>query len=157
MTWPQDVFTAFIATIVMTGIMQAGQGLGFSRMSLPFLLGSWVTARRPLAVVFGALLSILGGGTFAIGYFWVFDEVVRGSWWLGAALGFLHGLAILLLFLPVLPYVHPRVATEYDAPSGARRLEPPGFFGLNYGVGTPAVLLLAQAAYGAVLGAGHSW
>jgi hypothetical protein len=62
-----------------------------------------------------------------------------------------------LIFLPLLPYYHPRVATEYDAPTSTRRLEPPGFFGLNYGLGTPAVLLVAQTAYGAVLGSGYSW
>jgi hypothetical protein len=154
---PGHAFAALIATIVMTGTMQVGQGLGFSRMSLPFLLGTWVTGRRPLAMVLGALLSLLGGGLFAIGYFLVFEYVVRASWWLGSALGFLHGLAILLIFMPLLPYYHPRVATEYDEPTSARRIEPPGFFGLNYGVGTPAVLLVAQTAYGAVLGAGYSW
>ena len=36
-------------------------------------------------------------------------------------------------------------------------MEPPGFFGLNYGFGTPVVLLVAQTAYGAVLGAGYPW
>ncbi len=150
-------FATLIATIVMTGTMQVGQGLGFSRMSLPFLLGTWVTGRRPLATVLGALFCLLGGSLFAIGYFLVFDRVLPASWWLGAVLGLLHGLAILLIFLPLLPYCHPRVATEYDDPTSVRRIEPPGFFGLNYGVGTPAILLIAQAGYGAVLGWSYAW
>jgi len=154
---PAETATAVIATIVMTGIMQTGQGLGLSLMSLPFLLGTWVTSHRPLAVVLGTVLSLAGGGAFAIGYFWIFIALARRSWWLGAGLGLLHGLAILLIFLPVLPYLHPRIATEYDSPTSQRRMEPPGFFGLNYGVGTPAILLLAQTAYGAVLGVGYPW
>jgi len=154
---PAEAAATFIATVVMTGIMQAGQGLGLSRMSLPFLLGTWVTGRRPLAVVLGTALSLAGGAAFALGYFWIFDALVRRSWWVGAVLGFVHGLAILLIFLPALPYLHPRIATEYDSPTSRRRVEPPGFFGLNYGVGTPAILLIAQTAYGAVLGAGYPW
>ena len=154
---PAEAAATFIATVVMTGIMQAGQGLGLSRMSLPFLLGTWVTGHRPLAVVLGTVLSLAGGAAFALGYFWIFDALVRRSWWVGAVLGFVHGLAILLIFLPALPYLHPRIATDYDSPTSQRRMEPPGFFGLNYGYGTPVVLLVAQTAYGAVLGAGYPW
>lgn len=156
-TLPAEAAAAFIATVVMTGIMQACQGLGFSRMSLPYLLGTWVSGSRPLAFVLGTVLSLAGGGAFAVGYFWIFDALVRRSWWVGAVLGFVHGLAILLIFLPALPYFHPRIATDYDSPTSRRRIEPPGFFGLNYGVGTPAVLLVAQTAYGAVLGVGYPW
>jgi len=31
-------------------------------------------------------------------------------------------------------------------------LEPPGFFALNYGIGTPVAVLIAHLVYGAVLG-----
>jgi hypothetical protein len=51
-----------------------------------------------------------------------------------------------------MPHFHPRMASEYDGPTDVRRLEPPGFVGLNYGYRTPATTLIAQVAYGLVLG-----
>src|SRR2546430_9993140 len=39
-----------------------------------------------------------------------------GTWWLGATIGFLHGLFLLVCVLPLLPYAHPRMASEYDGP-----------------------------------------
>lgn len=149
-------FWALLATVTMTGIMQAAQGLGFSRMSLPFLLGTWITGRRPVALVIGVVIAFAIGALFAHGYFVAFEIVGGGGWWFGSLLGFAHGLAVLLLFLPVMPYLHPRVATEYDAPTPRRRLAPPGFLGLNYGIGTPAAILIAQTAYGAVLTIGYA-
>lgn len=55
--------------------------------------------------------------------------------------------------LPLLPYAHPRMASEHDGPSMGFRLEPPGFMGLNYGRGTPLTTLFAQTVYGLTLGA----
>ena len=40
----------------------------------------------------------------------------------------------------------------YSLLTAVRQLEPPGFMGLNYGHRTPAMTLLGQAVYGAVLG-----
>jgi hypothetical protein len=54
--------------------------------------------------------------------------------------------------LPMLPYIHPRMASEYDGASTTRQLEPPGFMGLNYGPRTPLTTLAGQALYGTVLG-----
>jgi hypothetical protein len=38
--------------------------------------------------------------------------------------------------LPLLPYVHPRMASEYHAANAIRQLEPPGFLAMNYGYHT---------------------
>jgi len=54
--------------------------------------------------------------------------------------------------LPLLSYMHPRLASEHDGPASGFRLEPPGFMGLNYGRGTPLTTLLAQTIYGLTLG-----
>ena len=67
-------------------------------------------------------------------------------------LGFCTALFLLVCALPLLPYAHPRMASEHDGPSSGFRLEPPGFLGLNYGRGTPLTLLVAQTVYGAALG-----
>jgi uncharacterized membrane protein YagU involved in acid resistance len=149
-----QTFWALIATVTMTGIMQAAQGLGLSRMSLPFLFGTWFTDNRAVAMVVGAVFSLIGGWIFALGYLFVFMRLEVTSWWFGPLLGFVHGLFLLLILLPALPYCHPRIATEYDRPTSRRRIEPPGFLGLNYGVNTPLVTLIAQTAYGGVLAFG---
>ena len=58
----------------------------------------------------------------------------------------------LVMFLPLLPHYHPRMASEYDGPGHSRRLQPPGFLALHYGYRTPLTTILAHAVYGAILG-----
>lgn len=143
---------SLVATALMTIILQGSQSLGFSRLSLPFLFGTFVTANRRWAVVLGYVLYTLGGSAFAMLYFLMFASLGHASWWLGAILGALHGL-FLLVSLTVVPHVHPRIASEYGPPVARRGLEPPGFLGLNYGRRTPLTTLLGQLVYGGVLGA----
>lgn len=142
---------ALVATAVMTTVLQSSQGLGLSRLSLPFLFGTFVTADRRRAVVAGSLMYMAGGWLFAVLYFFVFASLGVATWWVGAAIGALHGL-FLLVSLPAIAQLHPRIASEYDAPASEPKLEPPGFLGLNYGSRTPLTTLLAQALYGAILG-----
>ncbi len=141
------------ATVAMTTILQGAQGLGLSRLSLPFLAGTFFTGDRRRAVVIGMVFSVIGGWGFAFLYFVLFASLGVYTWWLGAGVGILHGLFLLVCGLPLLPYLHPRMASEYDGASTVRQLEPPGFIGLNYGHRTPLTTLAGQAVYGAVLGA----
>ncbi len=140
-----------VATAVMTTVLQGSQGLGLSRLSLPFLFGTFVTADRGRAVLAGSLMYMAGGWAFAVLYFFIFASLGVATWWAGAALGALHGL-FLLVMLPAVAQLHPRIASEYDAPALEPKLEPPGFLGLNYGSRTPLTTLVAQALYGAILG-----
>ncbi len=142
----------FAATIVMTTIMLGGQGLGLSRLSLPFLFGSAVTTRLRATYVLGYLLYAAGGWLFAFVYDALFVSIGFASWWLGAAIGALHGL-FLLAGLMHLPLVHPRMVSDYDRPRTDRAIEPPGFLGLYYGRQTPAIAMVAHVVYGAILGA----
>ena len=136
----------------MTTILSGSQGLGLSRLSLPFLVGTLFTADRSRAMIVGFIVYVIGGWLFALLYFALFASIDMASWWLGAALGFLHGLFLLLCALPLLSYMHPRLASEHDGPASGFRLEPPGFMGLNYGRTTPLTTLLAQTVYGLTLG-----
>lgn len=141
-----------IATTAMTTIVHGSQGLGLSRLSISFLVGTFFTSRRTYANVLGFVVYLLGGWMFAVLYILIFLSIGVGNWWLGALLGIGHGIVLLVVILPLIPYVHPRMANEYDGPTRTQRLEPPGFIGLNYGYRTPLSLILAQAAYGGVLG-----
>lgn len=142
-----------IATAVMTTLMEGAQLLGLSRMSLPFLFGTFATGRRDRAMVYGFALYSAGGLLFSLFYAIGFHTAGVASWWLGLLIGFAHGLFLITVFLPLLPHVHPRMASEYDGPTAHRRLEPPGPFGTNYGRSTPVVTVFALAVYGLILGA----
>lgn len=146
----------FLASALMATILLGSQWLGLSRLSLPFLFGTFVTPDRRRANLLGFALYLAGGWLFAILYFMIFVKIGFATVWLGGLLGGVHGLFLLLVFLSFLPYVHPRMATEHDGPTVSRRLEPPGYLGLNYGRRTPLTTLLGQICYGAVLGAGYS-
>jgi hypothetical protein len=142
----------FVATIVLTTIMQGGQSLGLSRMSLPFIVGTMFTPSRDRAALVGFLVHLLNGGLFALLYALAFESWHRATWWLGAGIGLVHGLAVLVALMPVLPGFHPRMASEQRGPEPTRELEPPGFMALNYGRRTPLLALLAHLVYGAIIG-----
>ncbi|HEX9321908.1 MAG TPA: hypothetical protein VF913_07280 [Xanthobacteraceae bacterium] len=146
------VLWGLIATVTMTSILEGSRGLGFSRLSLPFLVGTFFTGRRQRGMVLGFAVYTIGGWLFAFLYFLLFASVGIYTWWFGALAGFLHGLFLLVAALPLLPYVHPRMASEYHGATSIRQLEPPGFLAMNYGYGTPAATLLGQTVYGATLG-----
>ena len=142
-----------VATTAMTIILEGSQGLGLSRLSLPFLVGTLFTGNRWRASVVGFVIYFIGGWLFAFLYFLIFMSLGKTNWWIGAITGLIHGLFLLVAVLPLLPYMHPRLATEYDGPTSIRRIEPPGFLGLNYGYRTLFTTLLGQVFYGMILGA----
>ena len=84
------VLWGLIATIAMTTILEASQGLGLSRMSLPFLLGSTLTTNRSKAMILGFALYVIGGWLFAFLYFLFFSSIGIYTWWMGAIVGVLN-------------------------------------------------------------------
>lgn len=142
----------FVATVVLSTLMAAAQGLGLSRMSLPMMLGTLFTADRRRALLLGFSLHFVNGWLFAFFYACVFEDWQLATWWAGAGIGFVHGLAVLIALMPVLPAIHPRMANESRGPEPTRALEPPGFLALNYGRQTPVFTLAAHVVYGALLG-----
>jgi hypothetical protein len=146
------VLWGLIATVAMTSIMLAAQGLGLSRLSIPFLTGTFFTSDRRRAMIVGFVVYTIGGWLFAFLYFALFASVGIQTWWFGTLVGFVHGLFLLVGILPLLPFLHPRMASEYHGVTAVRRLEPPGFMAMNYGYRTPLTTLIAQTVYGATLG-----
>jgi uncharacterized membrane protein YagU involved in acid resistance len=142
----------FVATVVLTGLMAGSQGLGLTRMNIPFMLGSMVRADRDQAKLIGAAMHMMNGWIFAAIYVAAFESWRRATWWLGAGIGLIHGLFVLTAGMPLMPGMHPRMAGEDGGPTPARQLEPPGFMGLNYGRRTPISVLVAHVAFGIILG-----
>lgn len=144
----------FLATVSMTTILAAAQGLHYTRMNLPVVLGTIISGDLDHAIRIGYVLHFVIGWAQAYVYVLIFWAASSATWYGGAALGVLHALFLLAVVLPYVPSVHPRMASENRQPQPTALLEPPGFFGLYYGTGTPLATLAAHAAYGAVLGAG---
>lgn len=145
----------FIGTALMTIVLSGSRFMGWSRISLPFLVGTLFTGNRRIAEVVGFFLYVIGGWIFSLFYALIFESLRMANWWLGLVIGILHGLFLLTVALPLAPNLHPRLATEYDGPTLHRRIEPPGFMGLNYGHGTPLITLIGQSLYGLMLGLGY--
>ena len=137
----------FVATLAMSTVLQGAQGIGLSRLSLPFLTGTFFAEDRRKAVIVGFVLYVTGGWIFALLYFLLFQSLGIYTWWLGLGTGLLHALFLLVAVMPLLPFIHPRMASEYDTVSTPELLEPPGFMALNYGQGTPLTTLAGHALY----------
>jgi len=150
--WGSWLLSAFVATLALSIWLTTSQGLGFTRMNIPFLLGTFVTSDREKAKAYGFVLHLLNGWMFSLLYIFIFEARHVSNWWFGALLGFAHALLVLTVGMSLLPSLHPRMATEQQGPDSTRKLEPPGFMALHYGFHTPLSVLLAHGAYGAILG-----
>ena len=137
--WLGWLTIGFVATAVLTGILVGAQLARQTRMDLITMLGTMITGdldRARFALIYASAFSLIG----------------RSGWQLGALFGLVHGLLALTLLIPLLPSIHPRMASERTGLDLAV-LEPPALFAQNYGRRTVAVTLLAHVAYGAILGA----
>lgn len=152
----QILVWGIVATLAMNAVMFSSQNLGWSRLNMPLLLGTFFTEDRAAANTLGFFLYVIGGWLVAFFYYLLFASIGAAGWWRGACAGLGHGVLMLTAVLPLLAYMHPRMASQYDGPSVRKRLEPPGFLALHYGRNTPLVMLAAHLVYGIVLGAGFS-
>ena len=134
----------FVGTLVLTTAMRAANELKLTRIDLPFLLGTALTADRARAKAIGYGLHFFFGQVFALSYYAVFVAIGHSGWGHGPQVG-----------------ASPRrSSSRSDATlprplSGAgdvSLLEPPGFLLRNYGVQTPLVTIAAHIAYGAIVG-----
>ncbi|GAB2621748.1 hypothetical protein [Kocuria arenosa] len=152
MDWSGWALFGLLATSALTVVLIAAQMAGFTRLDLPLVLGTLVTGDPDRARVVGGFLHLVAGQGFALGYAGTFALLDRATWWSGALLGLLHGAVALGLILPLLPGVHPRMASYRAGPASRAGLEPPGLLGLNYGFQTPVVTMTAHLCYGIMLG-----
>jgi hypothetical protein len=143
-----------VGAVVLASGLRIAQEVGWTRMDLPFLLGTIFTENRRVAAVVGYALNVAIGLVFGLLYWAVFAATGLTTWWFGLALGLVHaavsggGLCNLLL-----PAVHPRMGTPWTDARDTPLLEPPGFLLDNYGRSTVLVHLVLHLAFGAIVGA----
>ena len=142
-----------VGTVVLTTILRAASELGMTRVDIPFLLGTAFTVDRVRAKAVGYALHFVFGLLFALAYYAIFRVIGHSGFLLGAGFGVVHALfagsALVNILLPV---VHPRMGTEFDAAGASPLLEPPGFLLVNYGKQTTMATVVAHVAYGAIVG-----
>jgi hypothetical protein len=150
--WGQALLWGFGATVVLTGVLTISQGLRWSRISIPFILGTIFTADRFKATLIGSGIHFLNGWVLALIYAAFFESIGSSGLIRGSVLGFVHGVFVLTVLIPLFPTFHPRMASESHGPMLNRGLQPPGFMALNYGRHTPLTTLVAHVLYGMILG-----
>src|ERR687887_541869 len=95
----------FAGTLVLTTILRAASERRLTRIDIPFLLGTALTANRLRAKALGYALHFLAGFVFALLYYAIFVAIDRSGWWLGAIFGLVHalfaGTALVNLLLPL--------------------------------------------------------
>jgi hypothetical protein len=100
----------------------------------------------------GVVAHLAAGQLFALIYTFAFWRLGRSGAVVGGIFGFIHGLAALILIIPLLPSVHPRMASDRSGPEMDAVLEPPGVFAWNFGAATFLVTLAAHVLFGITLG-----
>ena len=147
-----------LGTIVLTTILRGASELRLTRIDLPFLLGTALTADRVRAKAVGYALHFLFGFLFALAYYAVFAVLDHAGVFVGAGLGAVHALfAGSALVNVLLPVVHPRMGTGFDAAGATPLLEPPGFMLVNYGRQTVVAMIVAHLLYGTIVGGFAAW
>jgi hypothetical protein len=157
----------FVGTVAMTAMMMASKKAGMSDMPpMPLVMGSMMTGDRKKAMAIGGMIHLIVMGTivFGIAYGLLFDAFDNDAWWVGALIGAAHGVLVGAVFMPMMPFMHPRMSKEVvgsgarggsetvviDA-NGAVELAAPGFMGSGWGGMTPAGLVMGHVVYGFVL------
>lgn len=152
MNWSSWLVWGFAATIVLTTISAATQGLGLTRMNIPYMLGTIFTPDRDRAKLYGFGVHMVAGWLFSLIYIVIFHALGAAGWWRGLLMGLIHAFVVLVVVMGLLPGLHPRMASEQHGPEAQNMLEPPGFLALHYGVQTPVAILLSHAVFGIILG-----
>lgn len=152
MDWIGWIVFGLVATTLLTAALIVMQLAGLTRLDLPLMLGSIAVADPDRARVAGFVIHLGIGQVFALFYAAGFWALGRSGWWLGALFGLAHAMVALALLVPLLPGIHPRMASDRAGPSSTAVLQPPGLFALNYGMSTPGGTIVAHMLYGVILG-----
>lgn len=152
MNWSSSLLAGFVGTVLLTTLEAGAQQLHLSRMSIPYLLGAVFTPGRDRAKVIGFFAHLLNGQLFALLYVAIFRATGEATALRGAIIGLVHAVVVLLVVVPLLPAIHPRMANLHQGPTELRQIEPPGPMALHYGVTTPLAVVIAHIVFGLAVG-----
>lgn len=149
-----------LGTAVMSTMMKLSAKAGMTDMPpMELVTGSMMTGDSARARQLGIMIHWIMMGTvvFGLGYAALFTALDSASWLTGAGIGLLHGAVVGLVFMPVMPTMHPRMTREpalastVESAGGSVRLAAPGLLGSNWGSMTPLGFLMGHVVYGLVV------
>lgn len=152
----------FVGTIAMTLLMKMGTRMGMSNMPpMPVIQGAMFTDDESTAKRIGMFTHVIVMGTVVFGttYAALFAAFGTASWLAGVLIGLVHAVVSGAIGFPMMGSTHPRMESAaaftgdatYESQPGSLRIASPGFFGVNYGSGTPMGLFMGHAVYGLVV------
>lgn len=151
--------TGIVATAVMSVMMKMAARSGMTDMPpMELVTGSMMASDKDRAMTIGVVIHWLMMGTivFGLGYAAIFTALGSASVITGVLLGAAHGLVVGLVFMPLMPAMHPRMVTSAGledtvtvAASGVQ-LSAPGVFGSRWGGMTPVGLMMGHVVFGLV-------
>src|SRR5712692_9595877 len=95
MNWGNWLVSGFLATLALSTLLSGSQGLGMTRMNIPYMLGTILTPDRDRARLYGFVVHLLNGWAFSILYVLIFQSLHVANWWIGALLGVAHARLVL--------------------------------------------------------------
>lgn len=146
-TWGNVIWAGFAAGVLAACVFWLFRSFEWTSFSPATFLGCLFTGnpQLPLTETVGLVLFLgLGSTVLAALHAWLMYLLGGAGWGTGTLVGVLHGAAVVGA-MPWLGRVNRCVR--------ARRLLPPGRFGLGWGRLTPLAVVVGYTVYGAVLGA----
>src|SRR4030095_11994331 len=101
MNWGSWLLWGFVATVVLTTLLAGSQGMGMTRMNVPYLLGTMVTPNRDRAKFIGVFLHFINGWLFSLIYVAAFQLTGRSTWWFGGVSCLVCGGFVQVVAFPV--------------------------------------------------------
>jgi hypothetical protein len=147
MHWSAIFWSGFVATTLAVACGRLFRSFEWTELSPASQVGCFFfdNPRLPAAEAVGLLLLFGLGSTLVPAlYGTILSAAGAVSWRGGTLVGVVHG----TIAVGLLPYV-----ARYSACVRNGVTPPPGRFGLGWGRGTPAAIVLGHVIYGAVLGA----
>lgn len=157
---PGALVGGFVATAAMTMMMRMAGAAGMTQMPpMELVTGSMMTGDEGKAKQLGFFLHWIMMGTvvFGLGYAALFVAFDSASWLLGLGIGVAHGLVVGVVFMPMMPAMHPRMSGgvtpegTVHMEAGEVHLSNPGVLGARWGGMTPVGMIMGHAVYGVVL------
>jgi MFS family permease len=119
---------------------------------MPLVIGSMMSGDRAKAMSMGAIAHFIVMGTvvFGIVYGLLLSAFDSDAWWVGTLIGLAHGVIVGVLFMPMMPAMHPRMSGELATAGSAgwhplgHRVEPLTF-GPRFDEGTAVRCVRADA------------
>ena len=107
MNWESRLLSGFLATLALSTLLSLSQGIGLTRMNIPYLLGTMLTPDRQRAKLYGFVIHILNGWLFSILYVLIFESRHLVSWWFGMLIGVAQALLVLTAGMTLMPSIQP--------------------------------------------------